>query len=63
MLRRMRDALNNFLERNIVRKITDVERQLAAARKHPDVSLQDVKSAQKSCSGSPRGNPQRIAAG
>jgi hypothetical protein len=51
MLRRMLEALDRkmsgFLTRILARKISDVERELEIARKHPDVSLKDVKSAEK----------------
>jgi hypothetical protein len=47
MLRRLNETLSRFLNKALAKKVTDVERELAAARRNLDVSLADVRAAEK----------------
>jgi hypothetical protein len=47
MLRRMSKALSRLLADQLEKRIASLELELAIARKNPNVSLKDVKSAEK----------------
>jgi hypothetical protein len=47
MLRRVREAYERFMHRQIDKHTASLERELAMARKDPNVSLKDVKRAEK----------------